>query len=306
MAEKTQTHNFEIYTICSPDCRTRASFVPEKGGTGYSIIMPFRDRDRQLLYSQGFFETKIDREFPKGWPFLFPICGRLEHSGIEGNYLHNGNIYHLPIHGFSWCMPWKVIYSDNPDSLILELTDNEETHKMYPFSFKVQLIYKVSDSKLTCEQIYTNTDTQPMFYYAGFHPYFLTPPFGAGKEKVMLNFKPKRFFLYNDRLTDLIGEKKPLNLPISIVDHQLNEQLSEVVENNIITLQYPDGFNVYMKTSNIFRYIQKYTIYKKPFICVEPWMGFPNALNKIKGPRWLMPGASEIGYLELFCETKLI
>jgi len=304
MAEKTQIYDLETYTIYSPDGRTQASFVPERGGSGYSIIMPFGNRDRELLYSESFFEEKADDEFPNGWPFLFPICGRLEHMGIEGNYLHDENIYHLPIHGFSWSMPWQVVYSDNPDSLILELTDNEDTHKMYPFSFKVQLIYKVSDCKLTCEQIYTNTDNKPMVYYAGFHPYFLTPHLGAGKEKVMLDFKPKRFFHYNDRLTGLIGEKKPFNLPISIVDHRINEQLTEVIEDNIATLQYPDGFNIHMKTSNIFRYLQKYTIYKKPFICIEPWMGFPNALNTAKGSRWLMPGNSEVGYLELFCETK--
>ncbi len=33
-------------------------------------------------------------------------------------------------------------------------------------------------------------------------------------------------------------------------------------------------------------------------------MSFPNALNTAKGSRWLMPGKSEVGYLELFCETK--
>ena len=67
---------------------------------------------------------------------------------------------------------------------------------MYPFSFKVQLIYKVTNGKLTCEQTYTNTDDKTMLYYAGFHPYFLTPKPGKGKEKVMLNFFRAVYMVY--------------------------------------------------------------------------------------------------------------
>ena len=120
----------------------------------------------------------------------------------------------------------------------------------------------------------------------------------------MLNFKPNRLFRYNDRLTDVNGEKKMFDLPASITDPNINEQLTEVKEDNIVNLTYPDGFNLFMRTwgtkdLNLFPYMQIYTMPKKPFICIEPWMGHPNALNTAYGCRWLRPGSSEKGVLEL-------
>ena len=287
-------------TICSADKRTQASFIPEKGGVISSIIMPQGKTDRELLFLPDDFWQADNQNLAGGLSFLFPICGSLERTGVEGNYLHDGNIYHLPMHGFSWNVPWKIIANEASDTLILELTETKDTLIMYPFPFKVQLIYKVGNAKLTCEQIYTNTGTEPMVYYAGFHPCFLTPSHDAGKEQVILDFKPKRLFRYNDQLTDLIGEKKPFDLPISIADHSMNEQLAEVDPTNIVHLKYPDGFNLYMKTCELFRYQQKHTLPQRPFICIEPWMGFPNALNTAVGSRWLMPGESETGFLELW------
>jgi galactose mutarotase-like enzyme len=286
-------------TICSADGRTEASFIPEKGGICCSIIMPHGKTDRELLFLPDDFWQIDNHELAGGLSFLFPICGNLERMGVEGNYLHDGNIYHLPTHGFSWNMPWKVINAAS-DTVILELTDTKDTLVMYPFSFKIQLIYKISDAKLTCEQVYTNIGTEPMVYYAGFQPYFLTPAHDEGKEQVILNFRPKRLFRYNDQFTDLIGEKKPFEVPISIADHSMNEQLAEVDENSIVHLKYPNGFNLYMKTCELFRYQQKSTVPQKPFICIEPWMGFPNALNTAIGSRWLMPGERETGCLELW------
>lgn len=306
MAEKTTNRGFEVYTIVSSDGHTRASFIPEKGGIGNSIIMPHKGKEREILFLHDDFWEKTNPERFSGWPFLFPVCARLERMGKPGNYLYGGNIYTMPIHGFAWSLPWKVIDDEKPNQLALELTETKDTLAMYPFQFKVQLTYKVEDGKLICEQIYTNTGDKQMVYYAGFHPYFLTPKPGKGKDKVVLDFQPIRLMRYNDRLTDLIGVGKPFELPVQVTDPKINEQLTEVAESNVVNLQYPDGFNLYMKCRGVpdpclFRYIQFYTMTDKPFICIEPWMAFPNALNTSIGSRYLSPGGSERGLLELSC-----
>ncbi|MCK4608754.1 MAG: aldose epimerase [Gammaproteobacteria bacterium] len=301
MAIITQQHGFEVYTIISADGGTRASFVPEKGGVGSSIIMSHEQKERELLFLHDSFWEQEMPDLPGGWPFLFPVCARIERMGNYGNYLYDCNVYSLPIHGFSWNEKWRVLPDQRDDTLTLELTETKNSLAAYPFRFKVQLTYKVTQGKLTCHQIYTNTGNKPMVYYAGFHPYFLTPEANSGKEQVMLNFQPKRLLRYNDKLTDIIGEQKLFNLPIPVTDNRINEQLCEVKENNITHLAYPDGFNLYMQTSDQFRYLQTYTMTDKPFFCVEPWMAFPNALNTSTGCRWLASGKSEQAYVELAC-----
>lgn len=294
----------KVYTITSADGQTRASFVPEKGGAGSSIIMPYQGQERELLFLHDHFWDKDNPTFPGGWPFLFPICGRLERMGKAGDYLYDGDVYNLPLHGFAYLMPWQVVHETSA-SLTMELTDNKDTLAVYPFAFKVRLTYKVINGKLICEQTYTNTGTKPMPYYAGFHPYFITPPAQAGKEKVMLDFKQLRHFRYNERITDLQGEQQLFDLPISAADPKIIEQLVEVPADNVVHLHFVDDFNLYMqakgdKDAQMFRYIHLYTDASQPYICIEPIMGFPNALNTAYGSRWLLPNQSEAGIVELY------
>lgn len=294
---------FDVYTIVSTDKQTKASFVPEKGGVGSSIIMPFQNQARELLFQHEHFWERNNPHIPGGWPFLFPICARIERMGKEGDYLYDGKIYHLPIHGFGPRLPWQV-EKFATDSITLMLKSTEETLKNYPFRFQVKLNYQVKNKEFICTQKYINLDDKALPYYAGFHPYFLTPPVNQGKEKVILNFKPKRGFIYNEHLTDLIGEKENFNLPSSITNPELNEQISELGEDKEVTLSYPDGLKISLSTENennpdLFRYLQLYHQVNEPFFCVEPWMGFPNALNTVLGVRWIAPRQSEIGVLRL-------
>jgi galactose mutarotase-like enzyme len=188
---------FEVWTICSLDGGTRASFVPELGGAGSSLIVPGPGGPREVFYRYDFFWDRASRAIRGGWPFLFPICGRLERDGQSGAYEIDGRIYRMSIHGFAPYMPWNVVKSERPDELILQLTDTAATRKVYPFAFEVLLTYRVGNGNLVCEQFYTNRSDRPMPFYAGFHPYFVTPPPGAGKEKVRLYYEPKQRLLYN-------------------------------------------------------------------------------------------------------------
>lgn len=304
MSQRSEFKGYQIYTLKSPDGSLQASFVPEKGGVGYSIRAQLPEGERELLYLHDFFWDKTWSDLPGGWPFLFPVCARLERNGKPGHYLYDGHVYELPIHGFSWCLPWEVLGCDD-QSLILSLEDNEQTRALYPFSFKVTLTYHIENDRLICEQAYENRGDHSLPYYAGFHPYFLTPPINKGKSEVFLNYQPARRFIYNDRMTDIIGEQPVFKTPVSITDPAINEQLTQLSKERKIHLGYPEGFELILEAkgvedSDLFTYVQLYTIPEKPFFCVEPWMGFPNALNTVSGVRWLKPGQSEKGILYLY------
>lgn len=309
MATKKIVHFMEVYTITSPDGKTQASFVPKKGGVGSSLIMPDGNKQRELLFLQDYFWQEQPPDLPGGLPFLFPVCARVERNGQPGNYLYDGRIYQMPMHGFAWRSQWEVIDARKPDELTMRLCDTPETRAIYPFLFEVKLIYKVSFGVLICEQVYINRGQRPMPYYAGFHPYLLTPMPGRGKENILLEYQPIKKFLYNEHLTDITGEQELFSLPISIIQPEISEALTELAENKTIKLNFSDGFIMYIKAEgvedlNLFPYVQLHTVPKKPFFCVEPWMGFPNAINSVYGVRWLQPGQSERGILTLSTELQ--
>lgn len=296
MALKRSDHGYEVFSIVSPDGGTRASFIPEKGGVGSSLVIG----GREMLFLHDFFWDRQTEKIPGGWPFLFPICGRLERGGQAGQYLYDGRIRKMPSHGFGPRVPWTAIESGRDDELVLQLTDTDATRDMYPFRFEVRLTYRAEKNALVCEQSYANRGDAPMPYYAGFHPYFLTPAPGAGKEAVALDYKPLRAFRYNERFTDLAEEVPPPAVPVGAhADAVLEQRLTMVGADRELKLAIPGGPAIHM-TADIFPYVQLYTMTDKSFFCVEPWMGFPNALNTVAGARWLKPGQSERGVMKVW------
>ena len=295
MVERQMQDGFETLTIASNNGLTKATFIPDKGGMASSIVMPGQQGPRELLfYSQ-------DRL--SGWPFCFPICGRLERQGRLNGYYYDGHVYELPIHGFAMHKSWMV-GDAGKDHLLLVLRDDEQTRAVYPFHFTVELRYEIADRRLFCRQTYTNHGDRPMPYYAGFHPYFLT---GQEKNHVILNFHPQRRLRYNQNLTDIVGEQPLFPMPVSAGNPEIHEQLLQLGEDKEIHLRYPNKDMLLMtvegvEDANLFPYVQIYTPSDQPFICVEPWMAYPNALNSVAGVRWLAPGQSEHGVLRLWLE----
>ncbi len=288
----------KTYTIASADGSTQATFIPECGGLGSSILMPGRSGPRELLFQHDPSQPGLSG----GWPFCFPVCGRLGRYGQEGKYYYQGQVYTLAIHGFAWQLPWQIDVV-TADRLQITLQDNPQTLAIYPFSFKLTLDYRVQRGELLCLQTYANRGQSNMPYYAGFHPYFSTPPLHQGKEQVQLNYQAIKGFTYNETLTDLTGEQPAYPLPTDITA-DINERLTLLGEDKRLTLTYPDGDVIQMIAEGVedpqmFPYLQVYTPLEKPFICLEPWMSHPNAMNTVSGVRWLAPGQSEQGLLRL-------
>ncbi|MCI0479278.1 aldose epimerase, partial [Candidatus Uhrbacteria bacterium] len=255
----------------------------------------------ETLYLHPYFWDKTSERTRGGFPFLFPICGRLERDGKMGAYLYDARLYTMPIHGFAMRMPWAVL-NHTADRLTLGLRDTETTRRVYPFSFVLTLEFRIAPDAFAIGVRCENTGKGVLPYYAGFHPFFLTPMPGAGKEAVLLDFRPLRCLAYNERLTDLAGERALPACPLPVTDPAINETLTVVGAENETRLTYPDGKTLRIRAEgdedpDLFAYLQFYTMPDRPFFCVEPWMAFPNALNAVAGARRLPPGAFESGTL---------
>jgi len=306
MGEVTQKNGYEVYHIEDADSCTRADFIPEKGGVASSIIMPSKAGPREILFLHDYFWQKDLHDLGGGFPFLFPVCARLKRNQVLGGYLYDGHTFQMPIHGFAPYLSWKVA-DHGDDYLIMHLRETKESLAMYPFRFEVELHYQIADGELICKQRYHNCDDKPMPYYAGFHPYFLIPE-GIHKNKVSLNFRPRRHLIYNEDYTDILAEGPLLKLPSLIDNPALSEQLTQV-NSNQTALNFPDGFTLNMQANGIedqhlFSYVQLYTVPDLPFFCIEPWMAFPNAMNSVAGVRWLAPGQQEHGVLMIAASSE--
>ena len=305
MSAKSTHDGVEVWTLTTPDGAVRASIVPQFGALVASLVF----RGRELLYQHPFFWEQQTERTRGGFPFLFPVCGRLERNGQAGAYAYDDQIYQMKIHGFSSRLPWTVRGNPTDAELVLTLTDTPATRDQYPFGFEVALRFKVMADLFRIEQEYRNRGAAPMPYYAGFHPYFLTPEPGHGKEQTKVDFRAMRRLLYNERLTDVVGRTDPPQFPADVSDPAINENLTVVEESNEMRLILPDGLTVQMKAEGVedpklFPYVQLYTMPDRPFFCIEPWMAFPNALNTVRGARWLAPGQAEHGVLSVWTTTR--
>lgn len=292
-------------TITSPDHTTQLTCLPERGGliSSLKIQTPGHQDLQERLFLHDFFDQPQWDDLPGGLPFLFPVCARIGRDGEAGTYLYNGKQYHLKIHGFSWYLPWEVI-DQRDDMLTIRLHSNERTLERYPFKFEILLRYQATTHGINCHQSYTNRGDNAMPFYAGFHPYFKTPPVDQGKSDVTVDFDTTRRFRYNETMTDVIGSDKPVSLPCSVTDTSINEQLHELTDNKRLSLNFPDNTSLHIEVTSetdadLFPYAQTYTMADKPFFCVEPWMAFPNALNTVSGCCWLQPGETKNAELKI-------
>jgi len=297
-------HGIEVCRIEAADGSGEAELVPEWGAIVSSLQLKWRGAPRELLFQHAFFWDRESERTRGGLPFLFPICGRLERDGVAGAYLYDGCRHEMKIHGFSLRMPWTVT-GQTASSLTATLRDTEATRASYPFRFEVALQFEVNAGALTIRQTYANTGDVPLPYYAGFHPYYLTPPSGQGKERVRIGYDMAAMYRCNARLTDVVERLPPAPMPAPVTDPLLHERLTAIGSDREIRLEFPDGMTLHARAEGVedagmFRFVQLYTMADKPFFCVEPWMAAPNTLNAVTGCRWVKPGEAEHGLLTVW------
>lgn len=297
-------HGFEVHRIQAADGSGEAEIVPELGAIVSSLQFKWRGALREVLFRHPHFWDRGTERTRGGYPFLFPICGRLERDGRAGVYLYRARRREMKIHGFAMRMPWTV-KGRTASSLTVSLRDTEATRAVYPFPFEAALQFEIGAGALTIRQMYANTGDEPMPYYAGFHPFYLTPSPGQGKDQVRISYDMTAMYRSNDRLTDVIEPLPPHPVPAAVTDPMLADRLTGIGANRDVRLEFPDGMVLHtladgVEDAGMFRFVQLYTLADQPFICVEPWMGAPNSLNTAGECRWVRPGEAEHAILRVW------
>lgn len=246
-------------------------------------LVSFKVHDREVLYfsNSDACSANIDNG---GIPILFPVCGALS----EDTYSIGSKHYTMPKHGFAFGVPWtaRSVQGDEGGEIQTELHADERTLKSYPFNFTVNITYKLKKDDLLIDQEYCNNGQEIMMFYSGLHPYFIAnnkknlifdinaESFGDDSSGEMLEriYTGKVDF---DRTVDFIFRlKAPFEQKYSYTDH--SEKRKIIIE-----------------TGAEFKYMVMWTKdAESSFICLEPWMAEPDAMNTGKDMHLLKPGES--------------
>lgn len=213
-------------------------------------------------------------------PILFPNVGTLK----DNIYEYNGNIYTSFVHGFVKSKKF-TIKEQNETRVLLRLESNDDTKKIYPFEFVLEIEYEITDNSLVTRFKVTNNSISTMYFSLGIHPGFSYWGVKCLLGDFKLNIRKKLYDSVDFDLAYVKGEHKETLESISLPD--FSKKLAVVR-----TLCYKNLKEVEFKGESHSINIENnmnYTAFwqKKPennpeFLCVEGWCGFPDYINADK------------------------
>jgi galactose mutarotase-like enzyme len=208
-------------------------------------------------------------------PLLFPIVGVL----VGGNYRLGSKTYSLPRHGFARNRMFSID-STTSSTAVFRLTDDDETVRVYPFRFVLDIQFNLSASTLSVTATIRNRGGQVMPASIGYHPAFRWPlPYGQTRESHFMEFatdEPDPV-----RRLDSAGLLTPQRHPTPIVQRRLalndglfdNDALIlDRVRSRAVTYCGAAGPRLQVSFADA-PYLGIWTKPGANFICIEPWHG---------------------------------
>ena len=213
-------------------------------------------------------------------PTLFPSIGRL----TRDSYQYQGTVYTMGIHGFAAGQDFACRVQEK-DRLVLELVDNEQTRKQYPFAFSLEIGFQLVGSQVQISYGVKNRSRQVMPFGIGGHPGFRVPlddgedftdyavEFAGGCQPDRVGFTPQVYLSGQDEAYPL-EDGKYLSLRHDLFDQDaiiLKNMSREVtlrskVSSHGVAVTYPEmsylGLWHWPKTD-------------APYLCIEPWTSLP-------------------------------
>ena len=209
-------------------------------------------------------------------PVLFPIVGTLKNN----LFTYNNQSYSLSRHGFARDYTFEVI-EKTKESVTFSLKSSEETLKIYPFDFELQISYQLIETALQISYKIINNTNVVMPFSIGAHPAFSLP---LAFENYALEFNCQEnldcFTLESDLLSDnhfkinLLDKKLPLSYSIFENDALIFKQL----QSKEITIFEKEHPIIKVKFDN-FKNLGIWTKVNAPFVCIEPWLGYSDTIH---------------------------
>lgn len=212
-------------------------------------------------------------------PVLFPNVGKY----YGGHFTYNGTDYPMGQHGFARDTEFEQAASGE-NFVTYRLCADEESKKVYPFDFVLEITHRLNGNRLTVEWNVKNTDNKEMYFTIGGHPAFnvnVLPDtdfedyslvFKEGTEKLS-------YVLLDAESGTAIGDKV-YELELTDSKYALKKDMFDkdalVFDGGQIewaALALPDG-KLYIALES--KGFPNFGIWSKPgapYVCLEPWCG---------------------------------
>ena len=212
-------------------------------------------------------------------PVLFPNVGKY----YGGHFTYNGTDYPMGQHGFARDTEFEQAASGE-NFVTYRLCADEESKKVYPFDFVLEITHRLNGNRLTVEWNVKNTDNKEMYFTIGGHPAFnvnVLPDtdfedyslvFKEGTEKLS-------YVLLDAESGTAIGDKV-YELELTDSKYALKKDLFDkdalVFDGGQIewaALALPDGKPYIALESKGFPNFGIWSKPGAPYVCLEPWCG---------------------------------
>ena len=214
-------------------------------------------------------------------PILFPHAGKLKDATLTAK---GQTITGCRPHGFARNLEHRFV-EQQEDSLVLELTDSEETLALWPYRFRLVSTFTLDGDTLHHTLTVENHDEEQMPFGIGFHPGFAIPFDGA---HTFRDYELRFDSLESPICLGVVpgglmgGEHYWLGHNISAID--VDEHLFDNdshcmtgLSSRTLGLYEKDTGRAVVCSIRNFPYV---LIWSKPgepkFICIEPWNSLPS------------------------------
>ena len=235
--------------------------------------------DEHASEIHSFCDVTTDNEYmwqgdPKFWagrnPTLFPMVG----STWDKKLHINGKEYVTGNHGFTRHSDFTCIeHTDN--TIVMELKDNEETLKEYPFHFTMHITYTLEGKTLKVSYDITNENDCDMPFNFGLHPAFNCPSDGWNFEDYYIELERAETSDFNvthvKDCTCIKLDREELANTIILQDPKSTKATLTNGKHGVTV-----GFEGY-------RWLAFWSKENAPFVCIEPWYSHTD-FSEVKVP----------------------
>ena len=220
-----------------------------------------------------------------GWhaPVLFPVIGRSLNDEID----INGQIFRMEKHGFARNANFRLL-DLTETSIVFSLRNNEQLQKIYPYKFEFLIRYKLDGNALIVSYEVINKDNKEIYFQLGGHPAFNVPFTEGGQyEDYYLEFehteKSARYYIDKDGFFDgkkdvALANTNTLALkPGMFKDDAL---IFKDLKSRRVSIKSKTHEHSLTVDFHEFKYLGLWAKYGAPYVCIEPWLGCADTVNK--------------------------
>lgn len=221
------------------------------------------------------------QSFPEIWygqsPVLFPIVGTL----LNDKYYVGGKEYELFRHGIARKRDFDL-KEQGKDYVILTQKYNEDTLKVYPFKYILDIEFRLDGEKLTATHTVKNEDDGDMYFSIGAHPGFNCKiddvlSFECEEPDVIIEMIDPESILYDEKFPSPFNKNE---ITISKDIFAKDALILSNLKSKKCTLKGAELDADIEFTFGDCEYLGLWAKPGAPYVCIEPWFGINDSREK--------------------------